>query len=123
MRGHNIPSDQHMEHLNRILKDSIKNLGSNKTGGGFVRVGKAIGTVVRILEQYDQISSIPAVSDAHKTLVSSSDLNKLVQEFNNTHIFYKIPGRYHKSFKTIKQNCMNTVQESQIIDWIGKCIK
>ena len=85
VRGHNIPSDQHMEHLNRILKDSIKNLGSNKTEGGFVRVGKAIGTIVAILEQYDQISSIPAVSDAHKTLVSSSD--KLVQEFNNTHIF------------------------------------
>ena len=59
--------DQHMEYLNRILKDSIKTLGSNKTEGG-LRVGKAIGTIVPILEQYEQISSIPAVSDAQRHL-------------------------------------------------------
>ena len=29
-KGHNIPCDLHMEHLNRVLKDSIKCLGANK---------------------------------------------------------------------------------------------
>lgn len=31
--GRNIPLDLHMEHLNHLAKDAIKNLGSNKTGG------------------------------------------------------------------------------------------
>ena len=37
--GRNIPVDLHMEHLNRLANDAIKNLGSNKTVGAVARVG------------------------------------------------------------------------------------
>ncbi len=31
--GHNIPNDLHMEHLNRLIKTSLKGLGANNTQG------------------------------------------------------------------------------------------
>ena len=41
--GYNIPADLHNEHLNRICKEAVKALGSNKTVEGITRAGKALG--------------------------------------------------------------------------------
>lgn len=43
--GKNIPADLHMEHLNKIAKDAIRGLGSNKSEKAIVRVGRALGTL------------------------------------------------------------------------------
>ena len=40
--GSNIPADLFMEHLNRLCKEAIKNLGSNKTEKAIQQVGKVI---------------------------------------------------------------------------------
>ena len=48
--GRNIPLDLHMEHLNRIAKDAMRNLGSNKTQvSSITRVGRCMGTIVASL--------------------------------------------------------------------------
>ena len=41
-KGHNIPCDLYMEHLNRVLKDGIKGLGANKSERAITRLGKCI---------------------------------------------------------------------------------
>ena len=38
--GRNIPGDLHQEHLNRVCKDCIQELGSNKTERAITRVEK-----------------------------------------------------------------------------------
>ena len=35
--------DLHMEHMNRLCKTSIEELGANKSNKAIVRVGKTIG--------------------------------------------------------------------------------
>ena len=44
--GHNIPNDLHMEHLNRLIKTSLKGLGANKTPKAIFTAGRylVIGT-------------------------------------------------------------------------------
>ena len=53
--GGNIPADLHNEHLNRVCKEAVKALGSNKTVEGITRAGKALGVIVPILNnrQFD----------------------------------------------------------------------
>ena len=46
--GHNIPADLHNEHLNKLCKNSVKALGSNKTKKGVTRTGKALGTILHL---------------------------------------------------------------------------
>ena len=46
--GGNIPADLHNEHLNKICKDAVRALGSNKTEEGVIRVGKALGTTITV---------------------------------------------------------------------------
>ena len=60
--GHNIPNDLHMEHLNRILKTSIQNLGANKTPNAIINLGKALGTLEPVLANFDEESSLPTLS-------------------------------------------------------------
>ena len=37
VKGRNISFDLHLEHLNQLYKESIKDLGANKTSEGIVR--------------------------------------------------------------------------------------
>ena len=64
--GKNIPGDLHMEHLNRVAKECISHLGAGKTPKAISRVGKAIGTIAPVLDQFDIINSIKKVSGTHK---------------------------------------------------------
>ena len=50
--GRNISSDLHQEHLNRVCKDAVRGLGTNQTEKSIGRVGKALGTLSPVLDQY-----------------------------------------------------------------------
>ena len=63
----NIPADLFMEHLNRLCKEAIINLGSNKTEKAIQRVGKVIGVIDSVLAQYDKLYHVSATSGAHLT--------------------------------------------------------
>ena len=116
--GKNIPADQHMEHLNRIVKEAIKNLGANKTEIGFIRVGKAIGTIIPLVEKFDEIHSVHTLSSTHKCPIPSTDVCKLVKELNSIQVFVDNQHkRYHNSFMSITQNCLKTNQ-SKLNEWI-----
>ena len=53
--GKNIPNDLHMKHLNHLVKESINALESNKTEYSIVRVSKALGTIVPIIDNFDDV--------------------------------------------------------------------
>ena len=49
IRGRNIPCDLHLEHLNRVCKAAISNLGVNKTEKAITRASKELGTLSLVL--------------------------------------------------------------------------
>ena len=63
LRGRNNPLDLHMEHLNRLAKDAIKILGSNKAVGAVTRVGHCIGTLSHVLDQFDHENLVEQVPE------------------------------------------------------------
>ena len=65
IRGRNIPFDLHLEHLNRLCKDSINNLGANKNSKAVVRCSKALGTLYSTLTQFDIDNSVVSFRNLH----------------------------------------------------------
>ena len=51
--GKNISMDLHMEHLNRLCKTSIQGLGANKSTKAILRVGKTIGVLDELVNNFD----------------------------------------------------------------------
>ena len=93
--GHSIPCDLIMEHLNRLCKEAIVGLGANKTEDAIVSVGKAIGTLLPVLEQFDEINFVPNVSGIHCRSPSVKDTRQLDP-------FTPKGTRLRKHFKNIK---------------------
>ena len=95
----NIPADLHMEHLNRIAKGAIKGLGANKTEKAIVRIGRALGTVAPVLQNYNEDNDVPSLSGVHKVTEAKKDIAVVTGVLQANNVFEKIPGRRHKSFK------------------------
>jgi len=60
--GRNIPCDLYMEHLNRICKGAVYGLQANKTPAAIMRVGKSLGALNGVLEQFDEDNDIKTPS-------------------------------------------------------------
>ena len=95
IRGRNIPSDLHMEHLNRTIKTAMKGLGSNKTDQAICRIGRALGTLAPVLDQFDMDNNVPATTGGHKRSNSQKDVYVIVEELRKAKVFAHIPSRKH----------------------------
>ena len=85
--GHNIPIDLHMEHLNWLVKESIRDLGANKTQRSFERVGGALGTVSPVLANFDKDNEVTSESSMHKEAGICKDMNMLISELLEYEVF------------------------------------
>lgn len=80
IQGRNIPLDLHQEHLNRLLKGIIKNFGANKKDEAIARSSKALGTLHKMLCQFDKENHIQASSGAHRKPSYKNELNSIIKE-------------------------------------------
>ena len=87
VRKQNIPLDLHQEHLNRLCKDCVKGLGSNKTKQGITQCSKALGTLSNLLKNFDENNHVAYVSGAHHSPSYKQDLNLIVEELQQTKVF------------------------------------
>ncbi len=75
VRGCNILCDLYLEHLNRLCKDSVRNLQANKTEKAIVRVGKTLGTIAPVVDNYDNVNNVTHASGHHKVPSSKKDIH------------------------------------------------
>ena len=92
VRGQNIPADQHLEHLNRILKGTIEGLGSNKSKENILRGSKALGVTDHTLNRYDQDNSVCLLSGAYSVPGSQKELQMIIKELQEHKVFEVITG-------------------------------
>ena len=83
----NIPADLHMEHLNRLVKEAIRNLGANKTENVITGIGRVIGTIAPVLQQFDQENEVASTSGAHCMASFEKDRNIIVGELVKSDVF------------------------------------
>ena len=77
--GCNIPCDLHMEHLNRRLKEMIKNLGSNIQPNTIKRAGESLDLIHHICSVFkEETKMIKKDTNSHKTPSFVKDLNQIL---------------------------------------------
>ena len=107
-----------MEHLNSEAKTAIEGLGANKSKKAILCTGKAIGILKDTLDKFDKDNNVPSDRGAHAVKSAKKDLTKIIKQLASSKVFKIIPGRKHKSFRTLKTNLIRTLNRKELTEWI-----
>lgn len=116
--GHNIECDLHMEHLNRLCKTAIRDMGANKTQKAIIRASKALSKTSAIVHNFDDTTNTTAISQKHSTTSISRDRDLILQVLNSNSTFKETKGRKHRSSPNLKNSIMTMVKENDVKSWI-----
>ena len=122
VRGRNIPLDLYQEHLNRLCKDCVKGLGSNKTKESIIRCSKALGVLQEMLDNFDDHNNVSIPSGAHKPLSYQQDVRLIVEQLQHSRIFDIVPNRKHQHF-TKPKNLLHARPTKDITSWLCDHLK
>ena len=121
MPGRNISCDLLMEHLNRVCKGAMGNLGSNiQSNDSVSRIGKSVG---ELMSYYDDINDIKSESKDRSKRSEAADLDKIIEELKNLEIFKPVPGRSHLNFPKFYSNPCKKLDLSQFKLWLNGKLK
>ncbi len=115
--GRNIPCDLFQEHLNRVCKEAVRGLRANKTEKAITKIGKTLGTVVPVLDNYDTENGVTHVSGAHKVPSSGKDVNMIIEHLLKKKIFSINQGRCHSCFST-PRDVLHVLDKDTLMKWI-----
>ena len=76
--GNNIPCDLYNEHINKLLKHIVGNMGSNMTESGLQRSARSVTTLQQICDRFDVQSGVPRGITVPSTKSDRNDVNKVV---------------------------------------------
>lgn len=117
----NILVDLHIEHLNRQLKDMMRNLGSNITPESVQCTSKALGTVTEICHNFEETSKISAISNFHSRPSLEKDIVQLQEQLEKEQVFEVKQHREHQGFKKHKP-LLSSINWKAMRDWVKEKI-
>ena len=115
--GHNIPCDLHMEHLNRVLKDSVEHLGANKTKDAIIRVGKCIDQVDEVLRNYDVDNEVQSEFGYHTRASTEKDQKLVLDQLRSIQPFRYVSSRAHSAF-SFSHTLMSSLDSDKFHTWM-----
>ena len=119
--GNNLPTDLYMEHLNRTLKDYLGGLGPNASEKNMVQMSKSLRGLMDVTKYFDDISEISPESISHTKYSNNKDAQLILKELTTeSKVFDYIPGRFHKSFKSIKSHISKHLDTHDLINTIKR---
>ena len=122
--GHNIPCDLHMEHINAACKFAIAGLGSNVTPQAISRIGRCIGPLMSICEQFDSVFHLHSLASQHSMPNLSKDVATVVKELSEkSSVFCYQKGRKHASFKSVTGSLISKLDKEKLMNWMNKKLK
>jgi hypothetical protein len=119
--GGNIPIDLFMEHLNRTLKDYLMGLGPNVSETSIVQTSRSLQNLMEISAHFDEICTIHQDSIYHTSKCYGRDLDLILEELTSrSRVFDYVPGRFHRSFRSIKPHISQNIDVDKLFSWINK---
>jgi serine palmitoyltransferase len=120
--GKNIPLDLRMEHIVRLLKDLLSNMGPNLTEKAALRCSRAVNPVEKILESIDAELDIRLPSGKHTAARTEKDFQLLVHQLHKEgKVFAFLPegNRQYISFPNFKRNILGKFNYMLLNKWIN----
>lgn len=116
--GHNLPCDLHNEHVNKLLKEIIRNMGANLKEEALTRAARSVTLLRTITSTFDKESSIPAATTAHSTRSAEDDIQRVVSVLMKKQVFKVQPHRKHSNFSKISANPFCGLDREKMMTWI-----
>ena len=120
LKGTNIPNDLHMEHLNRLVKISIRGLGANKTANSIMRVSKVLHVLSPVVNNFDSENEVAKESGRHGKASEEKDTKILLKEL--TSVFKILPNRVHNFFPN-PRHPLHAHSTANLKEWIVHHLK
>lgn len=102
-RGTNISMDLHIEHLNRLCKTAINGLGANKSQKAIIRVGKTVGVMDDLMDNFDSVNDVAVTSDKHTSTSMEKDLKIVLTELQEIRAFKATSDKFIAPLKICLQ--------------------
>ena len=118
--GRNIPCDLHNEHINKLFKEVVKNMGSNFSQESSTRVARCITTLGTIAATFDKQSSLPYESSSHTSRSDSDDLKMVVKVVQQCKILEVIKDRCHTNYSKISCDPLRSLDRVRMRAWMKK---
>lgn len=118
--GRNIPCDLYNEHIVKLIKTIITNMGPNLTEKSLQRAARSVSTLHAICQKFDGQSNVPVTTTAHSTKTDKNDVQKVVSSVTKNNLLKTLPVRRHNMYKTIRLNPLFNWKKEDTIKWIEK---
>lgn len=103
LKGNNIPMDLHLEHLNRRVKTTLRNMGSNVTDKSVKLAAESVGIVNDICHVFEREStSSKASSNKHSCPSFDKDFKLILNTLEEHKVFIHKSGRQHNTFTMLE---------------------
>ena len=116
--GKNIPCDLYNEHINKLIKVIITNMGPNLTEASLQRAARSVSTLHSICENLDLTTGVPVDTTAHSTRPDAVDVQKVTDVVLQHSLLRPGIGRSHTSFRELGINPLKKWNISKTLRWI-----
>lgn len=117
-QGKNIPCDLHNEHMNKLLKNVITNMGSNLTDKALNRAARTVTLLDVISQQFDAQSGVPHRTSSHSTISDTDDVKKVMATVLKNKLLTPLGKREHRCFPGMKLNPLHKWNVEKTHSWI-----
>ena len=122
--GRNISLDLHMEHLNKFLKELLKNLRSNLNEANADRIAKATNNIKRLIEKTEESLNIKITYTGKNKLNTISSVQNLAAQLHKNNPFdEKSKKSTYDSFANFDGYLKNKLDTTKVIEWAIKKYK
>ena len=121
--GNNIPLDLRMEHMVRLFKLSLKQLGANIDSPGAQRIAQSLGHVEELINNIDNDVQITRRSGYHTSKHLRETVQSITKDLTDVGAFENQPGREYPSFKGFQKNITSKLDFFEYYGWMDRLFK
>ena len=102
--GGNIPCDLHNEHVNKLFKDIIGNMGANITEQASTRAARVVTSLAAMSARFDDQTGVHPEATAHARKSDEDDVKRVVKVLKDIDTLVFHTDRCHSKFPKISSN-------------------
>ncbi len=121
--GHNIPCDLHNEHINRLFKEMVSNMGANFTPESSTRAARSVTTLEKLSKKFDDETGIHPELSAHSRKSDENDVKRVVEVLQQVKPHTIQEGRCYRKFPQMSGNPLKALDREKLHLWIKEKIK
>lgn len=121
--GGNIPLNLRMEHLNKLLKTALKQLGSNISEDAAQKIAKALPGLERLISNVDSDCNVTGKRGYHNAKHLKETVLQITQDLLSEEAFDCKSGRKYQCFKKFKSDLLHKLDHREFFSWGRRLFK